>query len=63
MHWIIIIIGTIILSFSVSNSFYKLIVIKKLKLNINKYLSVLVRIISFLFGIVFIFFGLFLESI
>jgi len=63
MHWLVIIIGTIILSFSVSNSFYKLIIINRLKFKINRYLSVLLRIILFLIGVIVIFFGLFIESI
>jgi len=63
MHWLVIIIGTIILSFSLSNSFYKLIIINRLKFKINRYLSILFRIILFLTGIIVIFFGLFIESI
>jgi len=63
MHWLVIIIGTIILSFSVSNSFYKLIIINIFNFKINRYLSLFLRIILFIFGIIVIFIGLFIESI
>ena len=63
MHWIIIIIGILILSASVSNPFYKIIVIQKMNLNINKYLVFFLRILLFLIAIGVIFLGLYMESI
>ena len=63
MHWIVILIGIIILSASLSNPFYKLLVNKGLNLSVNKYLALLVRFILLLLAIIVIFTGLYLESI
>jgi hypothetical protein len=61
MHWLLIIIGTIILSISVSNPFYKLLIEKRIKL---KTLSKLIfRIFLFMIGFIIVFLGLYLESI
>ena len=61
MHWLLIIIGTFILSMAVSNPFYKLLIDKRLKLRIlNK---LILRFILFTIGIIIVFCGLYLESI
>ena len=61
MHWLLIIIGTFILSISVSNPFYNLLIHKRFKLNIlNKFM---LRFVFFMIGTIMIFFGLYLESI
>ena len=61
MHWLLIIIGTFILSIEVSNPFYKLLIEKSIKLRIL-YKFVL-RLIFFIMGVIIVFFGLYLESI
>ena len=61
MHWVFIIIGVLTLSLSISNPVYKL-AIKK-KINANILMHILIRIILFIISIIFIFFGLYLESI
>ena len=61
MHWLVIIIGTLILSISISNPFYKLIIGKKIQL--NSFFQIILRVILFLIGSVIIFSGLYLESI
>ena len=61
MHWLIIILGTFILSLSISNPFYKLLIEKRLKLKI--FLKIILRILLFILGLIVIFLGLFLESL
>ena len=61
MHWLLIIIGTFILSIAVSNPFYKLLIEKRIKLKIL-YKFVL-RLMLFIMGIIIVFLGLYLESI
>ena len=61
MHWLLIIIGTFILSISVSNPFYKLLIEKRIKL--KTFLNLILRVILFIIGLVVIFSGLYLESI
>ena len=61
MHWLLIIIGTFILSISVSNPFYRLLIEKRIKLKI--FSKVIVRISLFIIGLIVVFFGLYLESI
>ena len=61
MHWLIIIIGIFLISISISNPFYKLVVKNRIKLNIFN--EILIRIFIFLISIVVIFYGLYLESI
>ena len=61
MHWLIIIVGTIILSISLSNPFYRLLIGKKLK--IMKFLQLSLRFFLFIFGLIIIFLGLYLESV
>ncbi len=61
MHWLLIIIGTFILSMAVSNPFYKLLIDKRIKLRIlNKFI---LRFFLFMIGIMIVFSGLYLESI
>ena len=61
MHWLLIIIGTFILSMAVSNPFYKLLIDKRIKLRIfNK---LILRFFLFTVGIIIVFSGLYLESI
>ena len=60
MHWLLIIIGTLILSMAVSNPFYKLLIDKRIKLRIlNK---LILRFFLFMIGIIIVFSGLYLES-
>ena len=61
MHWLVIIIGTLILSISVSNPIYKLIIEKKIQ--ITSSLQIIFRTFLFIIGLVIIFLGLWLESI
>ena len=61
MHWLLIIIGTFILSISVSNPFYRLLIQKRIKL--KTFLNLILRVILFIIGFVVIFSGLYLESI
>ena len=61
MHWLLIIIGTITLSISVSNPFYKLLIEKRIKLKILY--KLIFRILLFIVGLVIVFVGLYLESI
>ena len=61
MHWLLIIIGTITLSISVSNPFYKLLIEKKIKLKILS--KLIFRIFLFMLGLIIVFVGLYLESI
>ena len=61
MYWLLIIIGTFILSMAVSNPFYKLLIDKRIKLRIlNK---LILRFFLFTIGIIIVFSGLYLESI
>ena len=61
MHWLLIIIGTFILSISVSNPFYRLLIQKKIKL--RAFFNLILRVLLFIFGLIVIFTGLYLESI
>ena len=61
MHWLVIILGTLILSISVSNPFYKLIIGKKIQ--IASILQIIFRTFLFIIGLVIIFLGLWLESV
>ena len=61
MHWILIIIGTFILSLSVSNPFYKMLIAKRI--NIKTYFTIIFRLVLFFVGIILIFLGLYLESL
>jgi len=61
MHWLIIILGTFILSLSVSNPFYRLLIEKRIKLTIL--FKLIFRILLFIIGLIVVFFGLYLESL
>ena len=61
MHWLLIIIGTFILSIAVSNAFYKLLIEKRIKLRILY--KFILRFLLFMIGIIIVFFGLYLESV
>jgi len=61
MHWLIIILGTFILSLSISNPFYKLLIEKRLKL--KTFLKIIIRLLLFILGLIVIFQGLYLESL
>ena len=61
MHWLLIIIGTFILSIAVSNPFYKLLIDKRIKLrNLNKFI---LRSALFVIATIIVFSGLYIESI
>ena len=61
MHWLIIILGTFILSISLSNPFYKLLIEKRLKL--KTFFKIIFRIFLLILGLTVIFVGLYLESL
>ena len=61
MHWLIIILGIFILSLSVSNPFYRLLIEKRIKLTIL--FKLIFRILLFIIGLIVVFFGLYLESL
>ena len=61
MHWLLIIIGTFILSLSVSNPLYSMLTGKIIKLNLIS--KLLFRILLFIIGLIVVFIGLYLESI
>ena len=61
MHWLIIILGTFILSISLSNPFYKLLIEKKLK--IKTFFKIILRVLLLILGLIVIFLGLYLESL
>jgi len=59
-HWLIIIVGIIIISLSISNPFFKLVFNKNF--NLNLLLLIFIRIFILLLGIIIIFIGLYVES-
>ena len=61
MHWLLIIIGTLILSISVSNPFYRLLIEKRIKLRILS--KIIFRTFLSITGLTVVFLGLYLESI
>ena len=60
MHWLIIFIGTFILSVSISNPFYRLLIEKQIKLNLL--IKIIFRLFLFITGMIVILAGLYLES-
>ena len=60
-YWLVIFLGIIIISLSISNPFFRL-VFKK-NINLNLLLTILIRVILLLLGIMLIFMGLYIESI
>ena len=61
IYWFIIIIGIILLSISVSNPIYKIVIKKYLKIRLI--FEIIFRIILFTVSIFLIFLGLYIESI
>ena len=61
IYWLIIIFGTIILSLSLSNPFYNLII--KKHVNIGLFPNIIIRIILFFISIVIILIALFVQSV
>ena len=61
MYWLLIILGTFILSISFSNPFYKLVIGKRLK--IKTIFQLILRIFVFIIGLIVIFLGLYYESL
>ena len=61
MYWLVIIIGTLLLSISISNPFYRLIF--KNIFELNAFLQIIFRIFLFIIGFITIFIGLYIESI
>ena len=61
MHWLLIIVGTFILTISISNPFYKLLIEKRLKL--KPFFKIIIRILLFILALTSIFLGLYLESL
>ena len=61
MHWLLIVIGTFILSLSVSNPLYRMLAGKIIKLNLIA--KLIFRILLFIIGLTVVFMGLYLESI
>ena len=60
-YWIFILLGIVILTFSISTPFYNL-TIKKI-LNLKIIFIILFRLILFFIGFILIFVGLYLESL
>ena len=61
MYWLIIIIGTFILSVSLSNPLYRLTIKKRIKL--NTFTQMIFRFFLVIIGLAVVFIGLYLESI
>ncbi len=61
MHWLIIILGTFILSISLSNPFYRLLIGQKIELKV--FFQLILRIFMCLIAFIIIFLGLYLESL
>ena len=60
-HWLIIILGILIISLSISNPIFKL-VLKQIS-NLNLFLLIPIRIFLFLLGVIVIIIGLYAESV
>ena len=61
LHWILIFIGIIFLSISISNPVYEITIKKYLK--IIFLFQLIIRFLLFLLGVIIIFYGLYIESI
>ena len=61
MHWILIFIGIVFLSISISNPVYRITIKRYLK--INFLFQLITRFLLFLLGVIIIFYGLYIESI
>ena len=61
IHWLVIIFGIVLLASSISNPFYKIFLDK---ISTNSFLLKLsIRILLFIFGIIFVIAGLYIESL
>tara|TARA_B100000700_G_C14273889_1_gene502822 strand:+ start:41 stop:232 length:192 start_codon:yes stop_codon:yes gene_type:complete len=60
-YWLIIFFGIILLSLSISNPAYNLIIRKRIKLKLIN--QIILRIFIFIIAIVVVFIGLYIESI
>ncbi len=60
IYWFLIILGIFILSISLSNQVYKLVIKKYIRVNIL--LQILIRITLFFIAVLLIFSGLYIES-
>ena len=60
-HWLLIILGILLLASSISNPFYK-ILFEKIFIN-SFILRLISRILLLVLGIIFVIFGLYIESI
>ena len=61
MHWLVIVIGILTISVSISNPLYRLLIKKKIKFNL--FIEILFRVLIFILSVIIIFIGLYLESI
>jgi len=61
IHWLIIILGIVLLASSISNPFYR-IFFEKISTN-SFLLKLSIRILLFIFGIIFVIAGLYIESL
>ena len=61
IYWGIIVLGIILLSLSISNPFFNLLIKKYLQFNV--FFEILIRILLFFLSIFLIIFGLYIESI
>tara|TARA_B100001029_G_C15028429_1_gene435207 strand:- start:347 stop:535 length:189 start_codon:yes stop_codon:yes gene_type:complete len=60
MHWLVIILGIFLISISLSNPLYRLVIKKRIDLNL--FLQIILRILLFILSVIIIFVGLYLES-
>jgi len=61
IYWLIIIVGVVLLSTSISNPFYQLTIKKYLNLNI--FIEVFLRVLLFFLSIIIIIVGLYFENV
>ena len=61
IHWLIIFLGIILLTISISNPFFNL-TLKKI-LNLNIFLIICIRVVIFFISLMIILFGLYIHSI
>ena len=61
IYWIIIILGIVIMSISLSNAVYNISLKKYIKL--NSIFQIIIRIILFIISLIIILFGMYVESI
>ena len=61
MHWLVIVLGTLILSLSISNPIYRLLFLKITHFNL--FFHTVLRVVIFIIGLMVIIAGLYIESI